>query len=99
MFAKTVFVEEDPSQTCRNYPTSEFESYSECDDKYMKNEDGLEKFKTMAAHRFNRLSTGMENNRHEVSRKIEGLRNDVVREIRTQVDNVASEKRGWESLL
>ena len=33
---KTVFVEEDPSQTCRNYPTSEFESYTECDDKYMK---------------------------------------------------------------
>ena len=33
---KTVFAEEDPSQTCRNYPTSEFESYAECDDKYMK---------------------------------------------------------------
>ena len=33
---KTVFVEEDPSQTCKNYPTSEFESYTECDDKYMK---------------------------------------------------------------
>ena len=33
---KAVFVEEDPSQTCRNYPTSEFESYTECDDKYMK---------------------------------------------------------------
>ena len=33
---KTVFAEEDPSQTCRNYPTSEFESYTECDDKYMK---------------------------------------------------------------
>ena len=33
---KTVFVEEDPSQTCRNYPTPEFESYTECDDKYVK---------------------------------------------------------------
>ena len=33
---KTVFVEEDPSQTCRNYPTSEFESYTQCDDKYVK---------------------------------------------------------------
>ena len=33
---KTVFVEKDPSQTCRNYPTSEFESYTDCDDKYVK---------------------------------------------------------------
>ena len=31
---KDVFVEEDPSQTCRNYPTSEFDSYTECDDNY-----------------------------------------------------------------
>ena len=31
---KDVFVEEDPSQTCRNYPTSEFNSYTECDDNY-----------------------------------------------------------------
>ena len=31
---KKVFVEEDSSQTCRNYPTSEFDSYTECDDDY-----------------------------------------------------------------
>ena len=31
---KRVFVEEDSSQTCRNYPTSEFDSYTECDDDY-----------------------------------------------------------------
>ena len=31
---KDVFVEEDPSHTCRNYPTSEFDSYTECDDNY-----------------------------------------------------------------
>ena len=32
---ETVFVEEDSSQTCRNYPTSEFRSYTECDDEYV----------------------------------------------------------------
>ena len=31
-----VFVEEDQSQTCRNYPTSEFTSYTECDNQYVK---------------------------------------------------------------
>ena len=31
---KRVFVEDDPSQKCRNYPTTEFESYTECDDQY-----------------------------------------------------------------
>ena len=33
---KMVFVEEDSSQTCRNYPTSEFDSYTECDNDYAK---------------------------------------------------------------
>ena len=33
---ENVFVEEDPSQTCRNYPTSEFSSYTECDDLYVR---------------------------------------------------------------
>ena len=33
---ENVFVEEDPSQTCRNYPTSEFSSYTECDDHYVR---------------------------------------------------------------
>ena len=33
---KMVFVEEDSSQTCRNYPTSGFDSYTECDDDYAK---------------------------------------------------------------
>ena len=31
-----VFVEEDQSQTCRNYPTSEFASYMDCDDQFMR---------------------------------------------------------------
>ena len=31
-----VLVEEDPSQTCRNYPTSEFSSYSDCDDQFLR---------------------------------------------------------------
>ena len=35
---ENVFVEEDPSQTCRNYPTSEFASYKECDDQYVRRE-------------------------------------------------------------
>ena len=33
---KNVFVEEDPSRTCRNYPNPDFESYMDCDDKYVK---------------------------------------------------------------
>ena len=33
---ENIFVEEDPSQTCRNYPTSEFASYTECDDQYVR---------------------------------------------------------------
>ena len=33
---KNVFVEEDPSRTCRNYPTPDFESYLDCDDRYVK---------------------------------------------------------------
>ena len=33
---ETVFVEEDPSQSCCNYPTSEFASYTECDDNYVR---------------------------------------------------------------
>ena len=37
---KNVFVEEDPSRTCRNYPNLDFESYMDCDDRYVK-----EKFK------------------------------------------------------
>ena len=31
-----VFVEGEPGRTCRKYPNSEFESYMECDDKYMR---------------------------------------------------------------
>ena len=30
-----VFFEGDPGKTCRNYPNTEFVSYSECDDKYV----------------------------------------------------------------
>ena len=37
---KNIFVEEDPSRTCRNYPYLDFESYMDCDDRYVK-----EKFK------------------------------------------------------
>ena len=33
---KRVFVEGDPGRTCRNYPNSEFQSYMECDDQYMR---------------------------------------------------------------
>ena len=33
---KNVFVEEDPSRSCRNYPNLDFESYTDCDDKYVK---------------------------------------------------------------
>ena len=31
-----VFVEEDQSQTCRNYPTYEFASYMDCDDQFLR---------------------------------------------------------------
>ena len=33
---ENIFVEEDPNQNCRNYPTSEFASYTECDDHYVR---------------------------------------------------------------
>ena len=33
---KRVFFEGEPGSTCRNYPNSEFESYKECDYKFMK---------------------------------------------------------------
>ena len=33
---KRMFLEGDPGRTCRNYPNSEFASYLECDDKYMR---------------------------------------------------------------
>ena len=33
---KDVFVEEDPSKTCRNYPNANFASYNDCDDQFMR---------------------------------------------------------------
>ena len=33
---KDVFVEEDPSKTCRNYPNANFASYKDCDDQFMR---------------------------------------------------------------
>ena len=33
---KNVFVEEDPSKNCRNYPNPDFASYKDCDYKYMR---------------------------------------------------------------
>ena len=42
---KSVFVEEDPSKRCRNYPNSDFASYRECDLKYLRdnvNQFGLD---------------------------------------------------------
>ena len=33
---KRVFIEGEPGTTCRNYPNSDFKSYRECDDKYMR---------------------------------------------------------------
>ena len=33
---KKVFIEGEPGTTCRNYPNPKFESYKECDDKYMR---------------------------------------------------------------
>ena len=32
---KYVIAEEDPSNTCRDYPNEDFETYMECDDKFM----------------------------------------------------------------
>ena len=32
---KRVIVEEDPSNTCRNYPNEDFATYMDCDDKFM----------------------------------------------------------------
>ena len=34
--SQQVFVEEDPNHTCRNYPTKEYASYSQCDDAAMR---------------------------------------------------------------
>ena len=33
---KRVFIEGETGTTCRNYPNSDFQSYRECDDKYMR---------------------------------------------------------------
>ena len=33
---KRVFIEGEPGTNCRNYPNSEFNSYQECDNKYMR---------------------------------------------------------------
>ena len=35
--AQRVFVEEDPNSNCRNYPNQEYQSYQECDDKFVRN--------------------------------------------------------------
>ena len=34
--SQRVFVEEDPTNTCQNYPTSDFTSYAQCDDAFMR---------------------------------------------------------------
>lgn len=34
--SQRVFVEEDPANTCQNYPTSDFTSYAQCDDAFMR---------------------------------------------------------------
>ena len=34
---KNVFVEEDKTKNCRNYPNLDFESYKDCDFQYMRN--------------------------------------------------------------
>ena len=31
-------MEGDPGRTCRNYPNPEFETYTECDDKFMRDQ-------------------------------------------------------------
>ena len=33
---ESVFLEDDPSKACRNYPNPEYTSYRECDDQFMK---------------------------------------------------------------
>ena len=35
--SRNIFVEEDPSERCTNYPTDVLESYKECDNWYMRN--------------------------------------------------------------
>ena len=35
--SKNVFVPEDPSKRCTNYPTDVFQSYKECDNRFMSN--------------------------------------------------------------
>ena len=35
--SKNVYLEEDKSKKCADYPNSDFDSYMECDDRYMKN--------------------------------------------------------------
>ena len=35
--SRNIFVEEDPSKRCTNYPTDVFQSYKECDNWYMRN--------------------------------------------------------------
>ena len=37
---KGVLIEGEPGRTCRNYPNSEFKSYKECDDEFMKRRVG-----------------------------------------------------------
>ena len=34
--SQRVFVEEDPANTCQNYPTADFTSYAQCDDAFMR---------------------------------------------------------------
>lgn len=36
--SQRVFVEEDPSNTCRDYPNEEYLSYGQCDDEFMRNQ-------------------------------------------------------------
>ena len=36
--SQRVFVEEDPTNTCRNYPNEEYLSYQECDDHFVRNQ-------------------------------------------------------------
>ena len=35
--SQRIFVEEDPSQNCKNYPTPEFSSYGQCDETFLRN--------------------------------------------------------------
>ena len=36
--SQRVFVEEDPTNTCRNYPNEDYLSYQECDDHFVRNQ-------------------------------------------------------------